>query len=90
MAEKKQPIRTCIACRKQSDKHNLLRIVKNDTTIKLDVTGKLNGRGAYICNDVDCIEKCIKTKAINRAFRVNADASVYSQLKEDFLAGINK
>ncbi len=90
MNNKKQPTRTCIACRKQNDKRNLLRIVKSDEYIKLDLTGKLNGRGAYICNDIACIEKCIKSKALNRAFSCNIDSQVYDELKEDFLAGNNK
>lgn len=89
MLNKKQPTRTCIACRKQNDKNNLIRIVKNGEEIKLDVSGKLNGRGAYICNSLDCIEKCIKSKAINRTFKTNVGPEVYSKLKEDFLAGNN-
>lgn len=90
MTNKKQPTRTCIACRKQNDKQNLLRIVKTTDSIKLDLSGKLNGRGAYICNDINCIEKCIKTKAINRAFQMNVEPEVYEKVKEDFLAGISK
>lgn len=89
MNNKKQPTRTCIACRKQNDKRNLLRIVKSENAIKLDFTGKLNGRGAYICNDINCIEKCIKSKALNRAFSTNVEQGVYTKLKEDFLAGNN-
>lgn len=90
MSEKKQPTRTCIACRKQNDKRNLLRIVKSDEYVKLDFTGKLNGRGAYICNDIACVEKCIKSKALNRAFSCNIEPEVYEKLKEDFLAGNNQ
>ena len=55
----------------------------------LDFTGKLNGRGAYICNDINCIEKCIKSKALNRAFSTNVELDVYTKIKEDFLAGNN-
>ncbi len=90
MINKKQPTRTCIACRKQNDKNNLIRIVKSGDSIKLDLTGKLNGRGAYICNDINCIEKCIKSKALNRAFSMNVEPDVYAKIKEDFLAGNNK
>lgn len=89
MINKKQPIRTCIACRKPNDKRNLIRIVKFGEEIKLDLTGKLNGRGAYICNDINCVEKCIKSKALNRAFSCNIEQQVYDKLKEDFLAGSN-
>lgn len=90
MNNKKQPTRTCIACRQQNDKRNLIRIVKSGEEIKLDLTGKLNGRGAYICNDINCIEKCIKSKALNRAFSCNIEQHVYDKLKEDFLAGNNQ
>ena len=89
MQNKKQPTRTCIACRTQNDKRNLIRIVKNSDEIKLDVSGKLNGRGAYICNSLECIEKCIKSKALNRTFQMNVNPEVYEKLKEDFLAGKN-
>ncbi len=89
MQVKKQPTRTCIACRLQNDKNNLIRIVKNNDEIKLDVTGKMSGRGAYICNSLECVEKCIKSKALNRTFKTNINPEVYEQLKEDFLAGKN-
>lgn len=90
MISKKQPTRTCIACRKQNDKKNLIRIVKSPNGINLDFTGKLSGRGAYICNDANCIEKCIKSKALSRAFSTNVTPEVYAKIKEDFLAGSNK
>lgn len=90
MITKKQPTRTCIACKNKNDKKNLIRIVKNNDEIKLDFTGKLNGRGAYICNDINCIEKCIKAKALNRAFGQNVTEQTYAKIKEDFLAGTNK
>ena len=54
MAEKKQPVRTCIACREEFDKKDLLRIVKDkEGNISVDVTGKANGRGAYICKKAE-------------------------------------
>ncbi|HBP43133.1 MAG TPA: DUF448 domain-containing protein [Clostridiales bacterium] len=90
MKSNKQPTRTCIACKQQNDKKNLLRIVKTEDGAVLDKTGKSNGRGAYICNDIKCIEKCIKSKALNRAFSTNIQPNVYEKLKEDFLAGNNQ
>lgn len=90
MKSNKQPTRTCIACKQQNDKKNLLRIVKTEDGAVLDKTGKSNGRGAYICNDIKCIEKCIKSKALNRAFSTNIQPNVYEKLKEDFLAGKNQ
>ena len=82
----KQPTRTCIACRQPNDKKNLLRIVKTDNGAVIDWTGKQNGRGAYICNDIKCVEKCIKYRAVS----TNIQTEVYEKLKEDYLAGINQ
>ena len=60
---KKQPQRTCIGCREKKDKKELIRIVKNkENEINLDRTGKMAGRGAYICDDINCLEKVIKSK----------------------------
>ena len=58
---KKQPQRTCMGCNQKKDKKDLIRIVKNkDNEISIDRTGKKEGRGAYICDDVNCLEKVIK------------------------------
>ena len=82
---KKIPLRMCIACRTMQEKQNLLRIVKNnENEIFVDKTNKANGRGAYICNNKDCYEKCIKTKALNRAFKCEIDNSILENLKENF------
>ena len=62
---KKQPQRTCVACNEQKDKKNLLRIVKSkEGIIEPDITGKKNGRGAYICKNEDCLNKLIKSKRL--------------------------
>ena len=58
---KKPVVRTCIACRQEKEKKQMLRIVRDkDGNIKLDFTGKASGRGAYICDDPACIEKCVR------------------------------
>ena len=55
--------RTCIGCMEEKEKKSLIRIVKqNDGKIFIDKTGKANGRGAYICNNIECLEKAIKSK----------------------------
>ncbi len=82
---KKIPLRMCIACRTMQEKQNLLRIVKNNQNeIFIDKTNKANGRGAYICNNKDCYEKCVKTKALNRAFKCEIDNQILENLKENF------
>mgnify|MGYP002795754199 CR=1 FL=1 len=82
MITKKQPTRTCIACKNKNDKKNLIRIVKNNDEIKLDFTGKLNGRGAYICYSLECLEKAIKTKKLEKALEIKLSEEIYEQIKE--------
>lgn len=79
------PMRTCIACRAVKPKRELIRIVKNGTEISLDRTGKKNGRGAYICDDIECLNKLKKGKLLSRTFSCAVDESVYERLSEEFL-----
>lgn len=84
---KKVPQRKCIACQERDSKKGLIRIVKNkDGEIFLDSTGKANGRGAYICKSSECLKKAIKTKALNKAFKIDVADEVYetiiSQIEE--------
>ena len=79
----KEKIRMCVVCRGQSDKKTLLRIVKNkEGQIFVDKTGKANGRGAYLCNSIECLEKSIKTKALNRAFKCEINEEVVENIKK--------
>ena len=82
--EKKVPIRTCIACKTAKPKKELIRVVKFNDEKKLDLTGKLNGRGAYVCNDENCIKKLKKQKLLNRTFSCQVEDSVYDKITEDF------
>ena len=82
---KKIPMRMCLACREMKPKKELIRIVKSQEGIFLDATGKKNGRGAYICNNLDCIKKCIKTRALNKAFSCEVEQSTYDKLLDDFV-----
>lgn len=82
--ERKVPIRMCIVCKEGKPKKDLLRIVSTDEGVTLDTTGKLNGRGAYICNSDDCINKCQKTKALNKAFKRNVTVEEYDKIKEQY------
>jgi len=78
---KNNPQRTCIVCRKKADKKDFVRVVKiQDGNFVLDKTGKVNGRGAYVCNQADCIEKCKKTHALSRAFKQEISESIYDKL----------
>ena len=78
---KKIPQRKCIVCQDRDSKKELIRIVKNkEGEIFLDPSGRANGRGAYICKDPECLKKAIKTKALNRAFKVEVSDEVYEKL----------
>lgn len=78
---KKVPQRKCVACQERREKKDLVRVVRNkEGEIFLDKTGKANGRGAYVCANKECMEKAIKTKAFNRAFKLNVDEEVYNHL----------
>ena len=78
---KEIPKRTCIGCNEIKLKKELIRIVKNkEGQIFIDRTGKANGRGAYICDNIECLEKAIKTKRLERTFETNIDAKLYEEL----------
>lgn len=79
---KKQPQRTCMGCNTKKDKKDLIRIVKSkDGDIQIDTTGKKNGRGAYICDNIECLEKLIKTKRLEKIFEMNISDEVYNNLR---------
>ena len=79
---KSLPQRSCIGCNTKKDKKDLIRIVKNkDGNISIDKTGKANGRGAYICNNVECLEKAIKSKRLEKTFEEKNDNEIYENLR---------
>lgn len=79
---KKLPQRTCIGCNTQKDKKDLIRIVKNKQGgIMLDKTGKAPGRGAYICDSLECLEKAIKCNKIEKSFEMKIDRTIYEELE---------
>ena len=79
---KNLPQRTCIGCNCQKDKKELIRIVKNkEGIISIDKTGKAQGRGAYICNTEERLEKAIKTKRLERAFGMQISNEIYEKLR---------
>ncbi len=79
---RKIPQRTCLGCGESKPKQELIRIVKqNDGKIFIDRTGKANGRGAYICNSIECLEKAIKSKRLERNFETKIDNEIYESLR---------
>lgn len=83
MQKNNQPLRTCFICRAKHPKESFIRIVKTpDNQVVIDNTYKTNGRGVYICKNHECVQKTIKSKAINRALKQEVDVSVYTELAE--------
>ena len=77
------PQRTCIVCRSQRNKNELVRIVKNkENQIKVDEIGKESGRGAYICYDMNCLEKAQKSKKLEKALEIKIDNEIYEEIKK--------
>ena len=82
---KKKPQRTCIGCNVQKDKNDFVRIVKSkEGNITIDKTGKASGRGAYICHNVDCLNKAKKSKKIEKVFETQLTEDIYNELEEMF------
>ena len=79
---KNKPQRTCMGCNKKKEKNQLIRIVKNkNNEISIDRTGKKEGRGAYICDNVECLEKLMKNKRLNRIFEMTVSQEIYESLR---------
>lgn len=67
---KKVPMRQCVGCHNMVSKREMIRVIKtSDGQIMLDATGKKNGRGAYICNSRECLEKAIKSRSLERSLK---------------------
>ena len=85
MEIRKIPMRTCIACRTEKPKKELIRIVKTkDGVFSLDRTGKVSGRGAYLCDSQTCASKIINKKLLARAFETESPLEVYESLRREF------
>ena len=83
--QKKVPMRMCVACREMQPKKNLLRIVRTpEGAIEIDRSGRMNGRGAYLCGRRECLEKAIKTRALERALDQKIDEEIIERLRGAF------
>ena len=82
--QKKIPQRQCMGCRERKAKRELIRIVRGtDGNVSLDFGGKMNGRGAYICPNPECLRKVQKSKALDRSLEVTIPAEVYERLAKE-------
>ena len=80
---KKVPLRKCVGCSESKPKKELIRIVKNkEQEVFIDETGKANGRGAYVCKDIKCFNKAIKSKAIYKALGKDLSEEAIESLRK--------
>ena len=82
--QKKIPQRQCMGCRERKAKREMIRVVRGtDGNVSLDFGGKMNGRGAYICPDPECLKKAQRSKALDRSLEVVIPAEVYDRLTRE-------
>lgn len=82
--QKKIPQRQCMGCRERKAKRELIRVVRGtDGTVSLDFSGKLNGRGAYICPDAACLKKAQRAQSLERSLEVPIPQEVYDRLAKE-------
>lgn len=82
--QKKIPQRQCMGCRERKAKREMIRVVRgSDGTVSLDFGGKMNGRGAYICPNPECLTKARRSKALERSLEVEIPAEVYDRLTRE-------
>lgn len=83
---KKIPQRQCLGCRQMKPKNELVRIIRTPLDeIRLDVTGKMNGRGAYICREKNCFDKAVKSKAVDRALKMDVPEEIYLSIGRELI-----
>ena len=76
------PMRTCVICRDKTNKRMLIRVVRTEHGIQVDPSGKLNGRGAYLCDRASCWERAMITDILSRALRTSLSAEDRQRLQQ--------
>ena len=83
---KKKPQRQCTGCGEMRDKPDLIRVIRTpEDKIEVDFTGKKNGRGAYLCNNPDCLAKARKRKSLERSLKMAIPPEVYERISEEMM-----
>ena len=81
---KKTPMRRCVGCMEMKEKTSLVRVVKNkEGEISLDLTGKMPGRGAYLCKNEECLKKARKARRLERELSMAVPAELYDRMEAD-------
>ena len=84
MTNKKIPMRQCIGCGEMKAKKEMIRVIKTtEGVIMLDATGRKNGRGAYICPNSECLQKAVKSKGLERSFKMPIPKDIYEMLAKE-------
>ena len=82
--QKKIPQRQCMGCRERKAKREMIRVVRGtDGTVHLDFSGKMNGRGAYVCPNAECLKKALRSKALDRSLEVTIPEEVITRLEKE-------
>jgi uncharacterized protein len=76
------PMRTCVVCRDKTNKRLLIRVVRTEHGIQVDASGKLNGRGAYLCDRVSCWERAVTTDILSKALRTSLTTEDRQRLQQ--------
>ena len=84
MSTKKVPLRQCIGCSEMKNKKEMIRVLKtSEDSFVLDRTGRKNGRGAYLCPSMECFKKAVKSKGLERSFKMSIPKEVYEALERE-------
>ena len=88
--QKKIPQRQCMGCRERRSKREMIRVVRSpEGDVSLDFGGKKNGRGAYLCPNMECLKKAIRSKSLDRSLEVTIPEDVYARLQKEMEGGVH-
>ncbi|MCR4963180.1 MAG: YlxR family protein [Firmicutes bacterium] len=81
---KKRPERMCVACREMKDKRSLIRLTRTpEGEVRIDESGKMAGRGAYVCRDAACLKKAAKGRILEKALKTKIPPEIWQQLAQE-------
>ena len=84
-ATKKLPERKCVGCQEHFEKRALVRVVRQpDGTISFDETGKLSGRGVYLCKKAECLKKARRSSRLEHSLECKIPEEIYERLEKEF------
>ena len=75
------PLRRCMGCNEKKEKKELIRIVNVNNVAQIDLTGKKEGRGAYICRNEECLNKAIKNKRLSKSLKLDINQELYEKMR---------